>query len=59
MNLSDPPLYFSCTELVAEQQSDPSIKELLETAIPVSEVKDKAHGYFSGQWCAGEEVGAL
>ena len=43
VNLSDFLLSVSDAELAAEQQSNPSIKELLET---VAEVKDKAHGYF-------------
>ncbi len=42
MNLSDFPFPVSH----AEQRSDPSIKKLLETAVPVAEVKEKAHGYF-------------
>ena len=42
---SDFPLSLSRAELVTEQQSDPSIKGLLETVIPVAEVKDQAHGY--------------
>ena len=45
VHLSDFPLSLSHAELVTEQQSDPSIKGLLETVIPVAEVKDQAHGY--------------
>lgn len=63
VNLSDFPLSVSHAELVAEQRSDPSIKELLETAVPVAEVKDKAHGYFLDngllvrKWVPCSEVG--
>ena len=58
MNSSDFPLSVSRAELVAEQQSDPSIRELLEVASTVAEVKDRAHGYFLENGVPCNEVGS-
>ncbi|XP_030276904.1 uncharacterized protein LOC115583846 [Sparus aurata] len=63
MNLSDFPLSVSRAELVAEQQSDPSIRERWEVAGTVADVKDRAHGYFLEKgvlvrkWVPCNEVG--
>ncbi len=46
LNLSDFPLSVSRAELVAIQQSDSSISELLVTACPLAEVADNVCGYF-------------
>ena len=45
-SLSDVPISVSQTELIAEQQSDPSIRGLFEGVLTGSEVKDSARGYF-------------
>ncbi|CAJ1055581.1 uncharacterized protein LOC113092869, partial [Xyrichtys novacula] len=44
--LSDYPLSISRSDLVAEQQSDPSLKKLFDQVRPASEVWDSASGYF-------------
>ncbi len=46
LNLSDFPLSVSRAELVAIQQSDSSISELLVTACPLAEVADNVCGDF-------------
>lgn len=44
--LSDFPVSISCSDLVAEQQADPSLKQLFQQVCPVSEVLHSAYGYF-------------
>lgn len=57
VNLSDFPLSVSRAELVVAQQSDPSIKVGGRKYCGIS--KGQGTWLFPGQWCAGEEMGAL
>ena len=62
------PLSVSRSDLIKQQQEDPSLSEILSQLRPSSEVSSSAHGFFlqegvlvrkwvpQGEWCSGEAI---